>query len=65
MVVACPADDFSQTLTTRETLRQQERDQRLQPRTLDGNLAYRRGTGAYGSLRAPEENFGEGTARPA
>ncbi|MDD5388467.1 MAG: ShlB/FhaC/HecB family hemolysin secretion/activation protein [Gallionellaceae bacterium] len=32
--------------------------------TLDGNLAYRRGTGAYGSLRAPEENFGEGTARP-
>lgn len=32
--------------------------------TLDGNLAYRRGTGAMRSLPAPEENFGEGTSRP-
>ncbi len=27
--------------------------------TLDGNLAYRRGTGAFGALPAPEEAFGE------
>lgn len=32
--------------------------------TLDLNLSWRRGTGAFSSLRAPEENFGEGTARP-
>lgn len=32
--------------------------------TLDLNLAYRRGTGAWGALHAPEEAFGEGTARP-
>jgi len=31
--------------------------------TLDGNLAYRRGTGAFDALHAPEEGFGEGTAR--
>ncbi len=31
--------------------------------TLEGNLAYKRGTGAFGSLPAPEEAFGEGTAR--
>lgn len=31
---------------------------------LDLNLAYRRGTGAFGSTPAPEEAFGEGTARP-
>jgi hemolysin activation/secretion protein len=30
----------------------------------DGTLAYKRGTGAFGSLRAPEEAFGEGTSRP-
>jgi hemolysin activation/secretion protein len=33
------------------------------PGTLDLNLNYRRGTGAFGSLRAPEEAFGEGTSR--
>ncbi|MFW2357714.1 ShlB/FhaC/HecB family hemolysin secretion/activation protein [Hydrogenophaga sp.] len=33
------------------------------PGTLDLNLSYRRGTGAFGSLRAPEEAFGEGTSR--
>jgi hemolysin activation/secretion protein len=32
--------------------------------TLEANLAYERGTGAFGSLRAPEEEFGEGTSRP-
>jgi hemolysin activation/secretion protein len=32
--------------------------------TLDVDLAYRRGTGAFAALRAPEENFGEGTSRP-
>lgn len=32
--------------------------------TVDANLAYKRGTGAFGSLRAPEEAFGEGTSRP-
>lgn len=32
--------------------------------TLDGNLSYKQGTGAWGSLPAPEENFGEGTSRP-
>ncbi|MDP1685777.1 ShlB/FhaC/HecB family hemolysin secretion/activation protein [Hydrogenophaga sp.] len=31
--------------------------------TLDLNLNYRRGTGAFGSLPAPEEAFGEGTSR--
>ncbi|WP_436295289.1 ShlB/FhaC/HecB family hemolysin secretion/activation protein, partial [Variovorax sp. LjRoot178] len=31
--------------------------------TLDANLAYRRGTGAFGALPAPEEAFGEGTSR--
>lgn len=33
------------------------------PATLDANLAYKRGTGAFGSLPAPEESFGEGTSR--
>jgi hemolysin activation/secretion protein len=33
------------------------------PATLDGNLAYRRGTGAFGATSAPEEAFGEGTSR--
>lgn len=32
--------------------------------TLDANAAYRRGTGAFDALPAPEEAFGEGTARP-
>jgi hemolysin activation/secretion protein len=32
--------------------------------TLDGNLAWRQGTGAHGSLRAPEEDFGEGASHP-
>jgi len=32
--------------------------------TLDAHLDYRRGTGAWKSLAAPEEAFGEGTARP-
>ena len=31
---------------------------------LNANLAYRRGTGAFDALPAPEEDFGEGTARP-
>lgn len=31
--------------------------------TLDINAAYKRGTGAFGSLAAPEELFGEGTSR--
>ncbi|MBU1664893.1 MAG: hypothetical protein KKG92_05785 [Gammaproteobacteria bacterium] len=38
MVTACPADDLSQTLTTRETLRRQEREQPLQSRTPDIRL---------------------------
>jgi len=32
--------------------------------TLDLKLAYRHGTGAFAALPAPEEAFGEGTARP-
>ncbi|MTW14248.1 ShlB/FhaC/HecB family hemolysin secretion/activation protein [Pseudoduganella eburnea] len=32
--------------------------------TVDGNLAWKFGTSAYGSLPAPEEQFGEGTGRP-
>lgn len=32
--------------------------------TLDANLTYRQGTGAFEALRAPEEAFGEGTSRP-
>lgn len=31
--------------------------------TLDANVQYRRGTGAFGSLEAPENAFGEGTSR--
>lgn len=31
--------------------------------TLDVNLAYKRGTGAFGSLPAPEQALGEGTSR--
>jgi hemolysin activation/secretion protein len=30
--------------------------------TLEGTLAWKRGTGAFGSLRAPEDAFGEGTS---
>lgn len=33
--------------------------------TLDANAAYRRGTGAFDALPAPEEAFGEGSSRPA
>lgn len=32
--------------------------------TLDLDLAYRRGTGAFAALEAPEDDFDEGTARP-
>jgi hemolysin activation/secretion protein len=32
--------------------------------TLDAALTYRKGTGAFGSIPAPEEAFGEGSARP-
>jgi len=32
--------------------------------TFDARVAYRRGTGAFDSLAAPEEAFGEGTSRP-
>ena len=32
--------------------------------TVDLKLAYRRGTGAFAALPAPEQDFGEGTARP-
>jgi len=32
--------------------------------TLDASLAWRQGTGAWGAMSAPEEAFGEGTARP-
>lgn len=31
--------------------------------SIDGNMAYKRGTGAFGSLAAPEEAFDEGTSR--
>ena len=31
--------------------------------TLEGTLAYKRGTGGFGSRIAPEEEFGEGTSR--
>jgi hemolysin activation/secretion protein len=31
--------------------------------TLDANAAYRRGTGAFDALHAPEEQFGDGTSR--
>ncbi|MDR1709108.1 MAG: ShlB/FhaC/HecB family hemolysin secretion/activation protein [Candidatus Accumulibacter sp.] len=32
--------------------------------TLDMELAWRKGSGAFSALRAPEDAFGEGTARP-
>ena len=31
--------------------------------TIDLNLGYRRGTGGFGAISAPEQEFGEGTAR--
>lgn len=31
--------------------------------SVEGNLAYRHGTGAFGAMPAPEEAFGEGTSR--
>lgn len=33
------------------------------PALLDANLAYRRGTGAFGATAAPEQAYGEGSAR--
>jgi hemolysin activation/secretion protein len=36
----------------------------LGARTVDLRVNYRRGTGAQGAMPAPEEAFGEGTARP-
>lgn len=33
--------------------------------TIDANLQWRRGTGAWNALLAPEQSFGEGTSRPA
>lgn len=35
----------------------------LDSAVLDANLNYRRGTGAFGALAAPEQGFGEGTSR--
>lgn len=35
----------------------------LGPAIFDATVAYRRGTGAFGSLTAPEERLGQGTAR--
>jgi hemolysin activation/secretion protein len=35
----------------------------IQDATLESNLTYRRGTGAFGSMPAPEEAFNEGTSR--
>ena len=32
--------------------------------TLDGTFGFRRGTGAFGSIAAPEEQFGEATSHP-
>jgi hemolysin activation/secretion protein len=35
----------------------------IQETTLETNLTYKRGTGAFGSLPAPEESFNDGTSR--
>jgi len=35
----------------------------IQNATLESNLTYKRGTGAFGSIPAPEEAFNEGTSR--
>lgn len=35
----------------------------IQNATLESNLTYKRGTGAFGSIAAPEEAFNEGTSR--
>ena len=35
----------------------------IQDATLESNLTYKRGTGAFGSIPAPEEDFNEGTSR--
>jgi hemolysin activation/secretion protein len=36
----------------------------IQQATLSGSVTYRRGTGAFSSLAAPEDAFGEGASRP-
>ena len=33
------------------------------PAAVEGSVSYKRGTGAFGALPAPEEQFGEGTSR--
>ncbi len=35
----------------------------LGPNSYEGNIAYKRGTGAFGSIPSPEERYGEGTSR--
>ncbi len=35
----------------------------IQAATLESNLTYKRGTGAFGAIAAPEEGFNEGTSR--
>lgn len=37
--------------------------EQIRAATLDANLAYRRGTGAFDAMAAPEQAYGEGTAR--
>jgi len=37
----------------------------IQRATFNGSLTYRRGTGAFGALAAPEDAFGEGASRPS
>lgn len=37
--------------------------ERIADGSLDASFAWRRGTGAFGALRAPEEAFGEGSSR--
>lgn len=59
--------DDSEVLTQRRVVAgwemQLAQKQAIGSGTVEGSLSYKRGTGAWGSLPAPEELFGEGTSR--
>ncbi len=59
--------DDSEVLTQRRVVAgwemQLAQKQAIGSGTVEGSISYKRGTGAWGSLPAPEELFGEGTSR--
>lgn len=59
--------DDSEVLTQRRQVAgwelQLAQKQAIGAGTLEGSVSYKRGTGAFGALPAPEESYGEGTSR--